>query len=155
MSTLHAAHVTTTTATTTTTMFDAIAALARELRDAQDFSSPLATFEEIVQRDDFLRTCRITTSPLLDQIVTHLGARIVSPRARWRWLPGLLRHEGGKLVHGAAQIADRVALVFYFEGHDVGLATLVRPGSSEVHYARFTAVVSPPGTVTLSQRGAA
>lgn len=133
----------------------AIAALREHLRTARDFSTPLRAFEEVVQRADFLPACTITASPLLDQIVEHLAALLVGRGVRWRWLPGLLRHEAGKLVHGAAQIGDRVALVFYFEGADVGLATLVRIGCSEVHYARFTAVMSPPGTVMSTQRGAA
>ena len=134
---------------------DAIAALAEELRTARDFAEPLARFEALVQRDDFLPACRITSCPLLDQIVAHLATRLVGRRAGWRWLPGLLRHEAGGLVHGAAQIGDRVAIVFYFEGHDIGLATLARPGSAEVHHARFTAFVAPPGTTVIDQRGAA
>lgn len=133
----------------------AIAALATHLRSAHDFATPLRAFEALVQRDDFLPACALAESPLLDQIVAQLATRLCGRRARFSWLPALLRHDEGRLVHGAAAIGEYLAIVFHFEAHDVGLVTLTRPGSANVEYARFTAVLAPPGTMAIAQRGAA
>lgn len=128
-----------------------LARLAEHLRTTTDFSSAFDLFDRRFGSDRrFIAASVPTTSELLERSLEHLAHKIVGRDATWRWMTPLLRYVPGRILHGAALVGGRITVVFYFEEHDLGLVTIC---GDETHFARFSKLSLPPGTMVARDRG--
>ncbi len=129
--------------------------LAAQVRGATSFPAVFDALErELVLDPSFIRTSTPSKSAFIEEVLAHLAKKLVDPDATIRWLTPLLRHAPGQVLHGAALLGDRMAVLFYFEDHDVGLAAIAAPGL-DTHFVRFSKIELGAPAVIVRARGEA
>ncbi|MFH2007577.1 MAG: hypothetical protein ABI333_13410 [bacterium] len=133
-------------------MNDSLAKLKSQLQRAVDLSAPWNLFhDELATQPEFLGRGEPAANPMLEQVVTTVGTKLLGREVRPQQLMAI-QVEEKRFWHGVCQLGKGVGVFFYFEELDMGLLGLMRGlEAANVDLVRFSLIPVGPGPVFTSR----
>jgi hypothetical protein len=134
----------------------ALDALRISLRRATDFMDPWVQFhDEVAMAPTLMEEGEHADNPNLLEVLAALSGKVFGQRAEPQNV--LLMHVGEHgFWHGTCRLGPRMAVFFYFEELDMGLAGIVKSlTDTKVDLVRFSLIQAPGATGPSRDRGQA